>query len=32
VSGSPAFVVMMQSADFPNFDDGTFIGSLPSDK
>jgi hypothetical protein len=28
VSGSPAFVVMMQSTDFPNFDDGHFVGSL----
>ena len=28
MSGNPAFVVMMQTTDFLNFDDRTFVGSL----
>ena len=28
MSGNSAFVVMMQTTDFPNFDDLTFVGSL----
>ena len=28
MSGNSAFVVMMQTTDFPNFDDFAFVGSL----